>query len=66
MPGTTAEEAGIAARRLAEAVRAAQLGDGEIGASFGIGTSESIDGEALMAAADRELLAAKDRLYSRG
>jgi diguanylate cyclase (GGDEF)-like protein len=65
MPGTTAEEAEIAARRLAEAVRGAGVGDGGIGLSFGIATSESLDGEALMATADRELLAAKDRLYSR-
>ncbi|HXQ88135.1 MAG TPA: sensor domain-containing diguanylate cyclase [Solirubrobacterales bacterium] len=66
MPGTTAEEAEIAARRLAEAVRGAGVADGEIGISFGIATSESLDGEALMAEADRGLLAAKDRLYSRG
>jgi diguanylate cyclase (GGDEF)-like protein len=66
MPGTTAEEAGIAARRLADAVRGAEVADGEIGVSFGIATSESLDGQALMAAADQALLAAKDRLYSRG
>jgi diguanylate cyclase (GGDEF)-like protein len=65
MPGTAAEEAEIAAGRLAEAVRDAEIADGEIGVSFGIATSEDIDGEALMAAADRKLLAAKDRLYSR-
>jgi diguanylate cyclase len=66
MPGTAAEEAEIATSRLAETVRAASLGAGEIGVSFGIATSADLDGEALMAAADRELLAAKDRLYSRG
>lgn len=66
MPGTTAEEAEIAARRLAKAVSGAGVGEGGIGLSFGIATSESLDGEALMANADRELLAAKDRLYSRG
>ena len=66
MPGTTAEEAGIAARRLAEAVRGAGVAEGEIGISFGIATSEDLDGEALVATADRELLAAKDRLYGRG
>ena len=66
MPGTSAEEAEVAARRLAEAVRAAGLGEGGIGVSFGIATSEDPDGEALFAAADRALLAAKDRLYSRG
>jgi|SRR6476646_3515121 len=66
MPGTTAEEAGIAARRLAEEVRSADVGAGAIGISFGIATSEDLDGDALVAAADRALLAAKDRLYSRG
>jgi diguanylate cyclase (GGDEF)-like protein len=66
MPGTSPEEAEIAARRLADAVRGAEVGAGEIGASFGIAGSEDIDGEALVAAADRALLAAKDRLYSRG
>lgn len=65
MPGTTAEEAEIASRRLAEAVRAAKLSAGGIGVSFGIATSESIDGEALVASADQALLAAKNRLYSR-
>lgn len=65
MPGTTAEEAEIAARRLAEAVRGGKVGDGVIGVSFGIATSEDLDGEALVATADRDLLAAKDRLYSR-
>jgi diguanylate cyclase (GGDEF)-like protein len=65
MPGTTNEEARIAAERIAEEVCSAALGDGEIGVSFGIATSTDLDGEALMAAADQELLAAKDRLYSR-
>jgi diguanylate cyclase (GGDEF)-like protein len=65
MPGTTAEEAGIGARRLAEAMRSANIGDGEIGVSFGIATSEDLDGQALVAAADQELLAAKNRLYNR-
>jgi GGDEF domain-containing protein len=66
MPGTCAEEAEIAARRLAEAVRGARVGEGGIGVSFGVATSESLDGEALMATADQALLAAKDLLYSRG
>jgi diguanylate cyclase len=65
MPGTTAEEATIAAERIAEKVRAAALGDGGIGVSFGIGTSSELDGQALLAEADRELLSAKDRLYQR-
>jgi len=65
MPGTTEEEATIAATRIADAVRSASLADGEIGISFGIATSTDLDGEALFANADRELLAAKDRLYQR-
>ena len=65
MPGTTAEEATIAAERIAATVRAATLGDGEIGISYGIGTSIDLDGEALLTDADRELLEAKDRLYGR-
>jgi diguanylate cyclase len=65
MPGTSEEEATIAAERIAEAVRGANLADGRIGISFGIATSVDLDGEALLANADRELLAAKDRLYQR-
>jgi len=65
MPGTTAEEATIAAERVVAQVRAAGLGDGEIGVSFGIGTSSELDHQALLAEADRELLSAKDRLYQR-
>jgi diguanylate cyclase (GGDEF)-like protein len=65
MPGTDAEEATVAAVRIAEEIRAAGLGEGEISASFGIGTSVDRDDEALIAAADVELLAAKDRLYGR-
>jgi diguanylate cyclase (GGDEF)-like protein len=65
MPGTDEDEAGIAATRIAEEIRTAALGEGAISASFGIATSRDRDGEALLAAADRELLAAKDRLYSR-
>ncbi|HET8956147.1 MAG TPA: sensor domain-containing diguanylate cyclase [Solirubrobacterales bacterium] len=64
MPGTSEEEAEIAATRIAEEIGGAGLGEG-IGASFGIGTSADRDGEALMARADGELLAAKDRLYDR-
>lgn len=65
MPGTTEEEAAIAATRIAEEIAGAGLGEGGIGASFGIATSLDRDGEVLMAGADRELLAAKDRLYDR-
>ncbi len=65
MPGTDEGEARIAATRISEEIRAAALGEGGIGASFGVATSFDRDGEALMARADGELLAAKDRLYSR-
>jgi diguanylate cyclase (GGDEF)-like protein len=65
MPGTSEEEAAIAATRIAEEIGNAGLGEGGIGVSFGIGTSADRDGEALMSRADSELLAAKDRLYSR-
>jgi diguanylate cyclase (GGDEF)-like protein len=65
MPGTTAEEATIGAERIAARVQEAALGDGEIGISYGIGTSVDLDGEALLAGADRALLEAKDRLYGR-
>jgi diguanylate cyclase (GGDEF)-like protein len=65
MPGTSEEEAQVAAERIAYQVLAAGLGEGEISISFGIATSVDRDSEALLAAADQELLAAKDRLYSR-
>ena len=65
MPGTDEDEAAVAAARIADQIAAAGLGGGGIGASFGIGTSIDRDGEALMARADAELLAAKDRLYRR-
>jgi diguanylate cyclase (GGDEF)-like protein len=65
MPGTNEDEAAIAADRIAEEIHAAGLGEGGISASFGIATSHDRDGEALLAAADRGLLAAKDQLYSR-
>jgi diguanylate cyclase (GGDEF)-like protein len=66
MPETTLEEVRIAGERIAKAVRAADLGDGQLGASFGIAASSDLDGEALLATADAELLRAKDRLYERG
>ena len=65
MPGTDEGEARIAATRISEEIRAAALGEGGIGASVGVAASFDRDGEALMARADCELLAAKDRLYSR-
>ena len=66
MPGTDEGEASIAAARISEEIRAAALGEGGIGASYGVAASIDRDGEVLMARADLELLAAKDRLYSRG
>ena len=65
MPETTLEEAQIAGERTVKAIREANLGDGALGASFGIAASSGLDGEALLATADTELLKAKDRLYQR-
>jgi len=65
MPETEAIYARTAAERIAEAVRSAKLGDGMIGASYGIAASTNRDSDTLFAAADRVLLAAKDRLYGR-
>jgi diguanylate cyclase (GGDEF)-like protein len=65
MPGTDEDEAHVAAARIAAEIRAAALGQGVISASFGVATRVDHDGEALIAAADSELLAAKDRLYGR-
>lgn len=65
MPETTLEEARIAGERTVDAIRDANLGDGALGASFGIAASSDLDEEALLAAADAELLRAKDRLYER-
>jgi diguanylate cyclase (GGDEF)-like protein len=65
MPGTSNDEAQIAATRLAEEIRAAALGQGTISTSFGIATTIDRDAEVLRAKADVELLEAKDRLYGR-
>lgn len=65
MPGTTAEEAQIAAQRVAAKIATAALGEGAIAASFGIATATDVDAPGLLEAADQELLAAKDRLYGR-
>lgn len=66
MPETSLEEGQIAGERIAQAIGDAHLGDGALGASFGIAASSDLDGEALLATADAELLGAKDRLYERG
>jgi diguanylate cyclase (GGDEF)-like protein len=65
MPETEAIHARTAAERVADQIRSAELGDGKIGASYGIAASTNRDSDALFGAADRVLLAAKDRLYGR-
>ncbi len=65
MPETTSVEARLAAERIASQVREARLGESAIGVSFGIAAATYPDREALLADADAELLAAKDRLYGR-
>jgi diguanylate cyclase (GGDEF)-like protein len=65
MPETEAIRARTAAERLADQIRSAALGDGAIGASYGLAASSNRDSDALVAAADRVLLAAKDRLHGR-
>jgi len=65
MPETEAIYARTAAERIANEIRSAHLGDGAIGASYGIAASTNRDSDILFAAADRVLLAAKDRLYGR-
>jgi diguanylate cyclase (GGDEF)-like protein len=65
MPETSLEEAAVAAERIAARVRNAGLGDGVIDVSFGIAATVDPDAASLLAAADAELLAAKDRLYGR-
>lgn len=65
MPETEAIHARTAAERVANQIRSAQLGDGTIGASYGLAASTNRDSDTLFAAADRVLLAAKDRLYGR-
>jgi diguanylate cyclase (GGDEF)-like protein len=65
MPETEAIHARTAAERVADQIRTAELGDGCIGASYGLAASTNRDSDTLVAAADRVLLAAKDRLYGR-
>jgi diguanylate cyclase (GGDEF)-like protein len=65
MPETEAIHARTAAERIANQIRSAKLGDATIGASYGIAASTNRDSATLVAAADRVLLAAKDRLYGR-
>jgi diguanylate cyclase (GGDEF)-like protein len=63
MPETTLEGGMIAAERLIADVADAQLGGGAVTASFGV-ASTSGDALSLHQAADRALLAAKQRLRS--
>jgi diguanylate cyclase (GGDEF)-like protein len=65
MPETEAIHARTAAERVADQIRSAGLGDGTIGASYGLAASTNRDSDLLFAAAARVLLAAKDRLYGR-
>jgi diguanylate cyclase (GGDEF)-like protein len=65
MPETPLGEAEIAAERIAARVRAAGFGHGTLGTSYGVASASDLDGASLFTAADRELLAAKDRLYGR-
>ncbi|MGN6274836.1 MAG: diguanylate cyclase domain-containing protein [Solirubrobacterales bacterium] len=65
LPETTVEAAHNAAERIAADICDVNLGDGELGASFGIASGSNADEAALLGAADRELLEAKDRLYGR-
>jgi diguanylate cyclase (GGDEF)-like protein len=65
MPETEAIHARTAAERVADQIRSAHLGDSAIGASYGLAASTNRDANTLVAAADRVLLAAKDRLYGR-
>ena len=66
MPETTAKEAGIAAARIAQQVRDADLGDGEVDVSFGVAGITDSDPATLLAAADARLSAAKNRLHGGG
>ena len=65
MPETTLEGAKIAAKRLAEAIAEAQLGDGTVTASYGVASTVG-DALSLHDAADRALLAAKRKLRAPG
>ena len=64
MPQTMAEEAGSAAERLIDAIECVKTSGAGVGASYGVAQGGH-DPAALHADADRELLAAKDRLHER-
>ncbi|HEX3292800.1 MAG TPA: sensor domain-containing diguanylate cyclase [Solirubrobacterales bacterium] len=63
MPQTTLDGGKIAAKRLAQALAGAQLGDGTVTASYGVAATVG-DALSLHDAADRSLLAAKRKLRS--
>jgi diguanylate cyclase (GGDEF)-like protein len=65
MPETDIGGAKVAAERVVKAIEDAQLGEGNIRATFGVASLSSGDGLALHDAADRALLAAKRRSPSR-
>lgn len=62
MPQTDPADARLAAARLTGKIAAAKLGDGAIGASFGVAAATG-DPERSHLAADTDLLRAKSRLY---
>jgi len=64
MPKTPREDAALAATRLCHSICEVEVAGGSIGASFGLAEGLS-DPAAMHAAADTELLAAKDDLYGR-
>ena len=64
MPKTPREDGALAATRLCRSIGEIEVAGGEIGASFGLAEGLE-DPAALHAAADTELLAAKDDLYGR-
>lgn len=64
MPKTPREDAALAATRLCHSICEVEVTGGSIGASFGLAEGLN-DPVAMHAAADMELLAAKDDLYGR-
>ena len=64
MPKTPREDAALAATRLCISISELEAAGGPLGASFGLAEGLQ-DPAALHAAADSELLAAKDELYGR-
>jgi diguanylate cyclase (GGDEF)-like protein len=65
MPETATDEARVGASRIAAQVREAALGEGAISVSFGVAGSTGPDASRLLDTADRNLIAAKHRLYGR-